>query len=259
MTQTKFNKGTFITIPNRCTLRELSSSAQVVYLWICDMMDDDGKCFPSHRLLCELTGLSRPTIKRAIDALVSADILEKQNRYKDNEQTTNMYFVLIKDTEKCDVKENVLTDDVSWGVVNGELGGVNVRATELNPINQTQLSKTHTPGGVAEPSKKKEPSKDTNETLKHFYLVLKMYSLPVLNNTHVRKWADNLKSSLGDDVAVGYLIRLQERDLRVERKTNEFVPQLGRPIDVIDKAGKIIDYYTRTKKSHDPRVYGGSL
>jgi len=89
------------------------------------------------------------------------------------------------------------------------------------------------------------PEKDT--VLKHYYLVVKKYSLVVVNNTHVKKWAKDLENALGYDHAMLYLLRLQQRDLRKERETQEFVPALSTPLEICTKAPKIIEYLKRTK------------
>lgn len=141
----------------------------------------------------------------------------------------------------CTLYEHPLTDYRDAGYRDAD-------NRDLDNTNKVNTEQSITPDGVG--STKKE-----DEVLKQFYLVTKLYSLAVLNNNHVRKWAENLKTSLGEKVAIAYLVRLQERDLRVERNTNEFVPQLGRTIDIVDKAGKIIDYYTRTKPARDIRSF----
>lgn len=115
--------------------------------------------------------------------------------------------------------------------------------SNLSPINSV-------PKGTADKSashqnKKEEPPKDNVK--KNFYLVVKQYQLPILNHKHIDSWCDKLRAALGEKTATAYLVRLQERDLRDEAATEQYVPVINRPLDILDKSGKIIAYYTRTK------------
>lgn len=99
------------------------------------------------------------------------------------------------------------------------------------------------------PKAKAKPEADDpkDEIKKQFYRVIKQYQLPVVNHKHINGWCDKLRTGLGANTAVHYLVRLQERDLRKEGAVEKFVPVLSRPLDILEKSGKIIAYYTRTK------------
>ena len=99
------------------------------------------------------------------------------------------------------------------------------------------------------PKAKAKPKADEpkDEIKKQFYRVIKQYQLPVVNHKHINGWCDKLRTGLGANTAVHYLVRLQERDLRKEGAVEKFVPVLSRPLDILEKSGKIIAYYTRTK------------
>ena len=102
-----------------------------------------------------------------------------------------------------------------------------------------------TPPQPADSKPKADEPKD--EIKKQFYRVIKQYQLPVVNHKHINGWCDKLRTGLGANTAVHYLVRLQERDLRKEGAVEKFVPVLSRPLDILEKSGKIIAYYTRTK------------
>jgi hypothetical protein len=111
-----------------------------------------------------------------------------------------------------------------------------------NNIDNTPTEGTTAKAGDNSPNQAQEqPPKDDVKRL--FYMVVKKYQLSVLNHNHVSGWCTKLKATLGEPRAKTYLKYLLVRDLNMERKTNEFVPTLNRPLDIVDKAAKIIRYY----------------
>lgn len=84
-------------------------------------------------------------------------------------------------------------------------------------------------------------------TKKLFYDVCRKYSLVIPNHTHVPKWCNDLDSTYGEETAQKYLTRLLERDLNAEALVGEFVPVLTTGFDVLNKSGKVIQYFARTK------------
>lgn len=47
----KYEKGTFITVPNIQRLQELPPAAQALFMWLCAYADKDGRCYPSRAAL----------------------------------------------------------------------------------------------------------------------------------------------------------------------------------------------------------------
>lgn len=121
----------------------------------------------------------------------------------------------------------------------------------------TNNSKTTPPkGDNCAPEEKEKSSKEKNqkpdETRKLFYLVMKQYRLTALNHNHIPGWCEKLKATFGEERAGKYLNLLLTRDLNAERSRNEFVPTLNRPLDIVDKAAKIIRYYHDTPDTFTP-------
>jgi len=56
---------------------------------------------------------------------------------------------------------------------------------------------------------KSEADDPKDEIKKQFYRVIKQYQLPVVNHKHINGWCDKLRTGLGANTAVHYLVRLQ--------------------------------------------------
>lgn len=72
----------------------LPSRAKVVYMYLHDRADAEGKCWPGIKRIASDLNLSRSTVKRAIADLEHNDYLKKLPRYRENgSSTSNLYFV----------------------------------------------------------------------------------------------------------------------------------------------------------------------
>ena len=72
----------------------LSHRAKSVYMYLKDRADSEGRCWPAIRTIALELGLSRSTVKRALDELVEAGYIIKQARFderKNGGQTSNLY------------------------------------------------------------------------------------------------------------------------------------------------------------------------
>lgn len=128
----KYQKGTFILVPNKQMIRNQKPYVQVIYLWICDFVDDNGQCFPSRRLLSEICGCSVSTIDKGLKILCDLGVLSLKNRKKRNEKTTNLYQIhLVEKDEGVAQEVGHLAQEVGQGVAQ-EVG------IELNPLLLTQ-------------------------------------------------------------------------------------------------------------------------
>lgn len=92
----KFEKGTFITLPNKQVLRGRKPATQAVYLWICEHANDSGICFPAIKTLAVESGSSESSVKRSIADLEKCGILQKSHR----KNTSNEYQILIVENEE---------------------------------------------------------------------------------------------------------------------------------------------------------------
>ena len=74
---------------------DLNHRAKAVYMYLKDHADREGKCWPGIRTISADLGLSRSTVKRALDDLCKADLISKEQRWRENGGlTSNLYKVL---------------------------------------------------------------------------------------------------------------------------------------------------------------------
>lgn len=73
----------------------LSEHAKLTYLCLCRLVDSEAKAFPSHRLLCEKTGIkSKTTVKTALRELMLAGLLAAAPQHTDaGKQMSNLYII----------------------------------------------------------------------------------------------------------------------------------------------------------------------
>ncbi len=73
---------------------ELSHRAKVVYIYLKDHSNKEGTCWPGIKTIAAGVSLSRSTVKRALDDLVKAGLVEKSSRRRENGGvTSNLYLV----------------------------------------------------------------------------------------------------------------------------------------------------------------------
>ena len=63
---------------------ELGHRAKAVLMYLKDHADSGGKCWPGIRTMAGELGLSRSTVKRALDDLVKVGLVEKSRRRREN-------------------------------------------------------------------------------------------------------------------------------------------------------------------------------
>jgi len=210
---------------------------QQCYYWNDKTKRTDGFFYKTIAEFQEETFLTPYQQRKVRERLIELGVLEEK-RIKANGAPT-MHFRV-----NTSVIEKLISDSEETSLSN--VKKLNIPLTE-NTTETTTNVVTGKP--VEQVSEETEAPKD--EVKKNFYLVVKKYSLPIMNHRHIDSWCEKLKQAHGETVANAYLVRLQERDLREERKTEQFVPTLNRAMDILDKSVKIIDYFTRTKKEHE--------
>lgn len=122
----RYEKGSFIVIPNKECLDGVFSHLQVVYMWICSYADERGVCFPSRTTIARNSGCSVKTVDRAIEGLVECGFLKKLKRVENGKNLTNVYQIMLL--------ENGGRDSQSLGSVRESLGVGTESRTELNPV-----------------------------------------------------------------------------------------------------------------------------
>lgn len=93
----KYEKGTFITVPNIEHLSGLSGLTTALFLWICKYSDDNGECFPSRAKLAKDMSCTVQTIDNHIKILLDKGLITKEVRKKSGtkQNMSNMYCVQI--------------------------------------------------------------------------------------------------------------------------------------------------------------------
>lgn len=122
----RYDKGSFIVIPNKECLDGIFSHLQVVYMWICSYADEKGVCFPSRTTIARNSGCSVKTVDRAIEGLVECGFLKKLKRVENGKNLTNIYQIMLL--------ENGGRDSQSLGSVRESPGVGTHSRTELNPV-----------------------------------------------------------------------------------------------------------------------------
>ena len=73
---------------------DLSHRAKSVYMYLKDRADSEGRCWPAIKTIALELGLSRSTVKRALDDPVRAGLLRKDPRWRENgSYTSNLYQI----------------------------------------------------------------------------------------------------------------------------------------------------------------------
>lgn len=71
---------------------DLPHRAIAVYMYLHDRADKERKCWPAIPTIARELGISRSTVKRALDDLIKAGYLKKEFRYRENGgYTSNLY------------------------------------------------------------------------------------------------------------------------------------------------------------------------
>lgn len=74
--------------------QELSHRAKAVYIYLKDHANKEGTCWPGINTIAAGVSLSRSTVKRAMDDLVRAGLVEKSHRWRENGSlTSNLYQI----------------------------------------------------------------------------------------------------------------------------------------------------------------------
>jgi len=156
----KYQKGTFITVPNKHHLAGQSPVTQVLFMWICSFADENGVCHPSRETLRKCVGVnSVRTIDKHLTILCQLGLLSKAERVKNQEKMTNLYQVELK--EKADFTDGHLLQGVEQqlqGVGQPLHGGsaidargvehllpIELNPVELNPLNSRLGSQANRP------------------------------------------------------------------------------------------------------------------
>ena len=71
---------------------DLNHRAKAVYMYLKDHADKEGRCWPGIRTISIELGLSRSTVKRALNDLCETELISKEPRWRENGSfTSNLY------------------------------------------------------------------------------------------------------------------------------------------------------------------------
>ena len=74
--------------------QELGHRAKAVYIYLKDHANREGTCWPGIKTIATGVSLSRSTVKRALEDLVRAGLVEKAPRWRENGSlSSNLYLI----------------------------------------------------------------------------------------------------------------------------------------------------------------------
>ena len=82
------------------TARELPPRAKMVYMYLRDRSNKQGQCWPGIKTIAKDLNLSHSTVKRALDDLCKADLVEKTRRKRENGSLTSNLYSLKEQVKK---------------------------------------------------------------------------------------------------------------------------------------------------------------
>ena len=74
--------------------QELPHRAKAVYMYLKDRSNKEGQCYPSIGTVARELQLSRRTVEKAIDDLVRAGLITKEQRWRENGGRSSLLFTL---------------------------------------------------------------------------------------------------------------------------------------------------------------------
>lgn len=228
----KYQKGEFITIPNKSALRGLSPNLQVLFLWLCDHSDDNNQSFPSRKVLAVECGMSIDTLDRGMQKLVQLGMVQKTKRYNSSEQTTNLYEILILAAES----DTLAADSRGVAAESGQvaakttLGGRKNRTQNSTHLTQPiKLNSTNVLEAVASPV---YGNSDVNDLFSYW---LSVTGLPIQSKVKLQRQAC---SSLIKQWQVEGVKRLV--DGVVLSLGDQYAPRIGSFIDLRNKQNDLL-------------------
>jgi DNA-binding transcriptional regulator YhcF (GntR family) len=246
----KYASQTFFTVPNRNTLQSLNASAQLVFMWLCAMQDSAGRSFPSAKRLAELTHLGRSTVFTALKNLERAGLIVRATRTNSKGRTSNLYEVMILDTEPVlEPEEQHLSESTTR----------TYRKKVSPPHGLTENRLVHHMDGVSPPHglthirlTKTTLTKSSNTTdvallgdakkLHHemvkklFYDAIKALDVPVTNHNVIRVKITEMAADSERDKIIKYLTFIRDQYAGLDWR---FKPQINNALEIYTKRAAI--------------------
>lgn len=222
----KYEKGSFIIVPNKEALRLLSVGARAVFLEICDFADERGRCFPARQTLAERILMHPNSVDRFIEELEEAGLIEKSGRVRaDGSRTSNEYQILVR------------------GITTHSEGPLTTHSeAELYPVlTQPTISEAGASRVVIEDVSETETKKEKRDTsyLQVFELFGNPYPLAWKANRTQIQAAKNLLAERG-------ITDIEEAlSWYNKHKEDPYCPVVNTPYDLDSKWAKLEAHYER--------------
>ena len=76
---------------------ELPHRARTVYIYLADKANKDGECWPAIPTIAKYLKLSQTTVRRALNDLRKAGLLQTEQRYRKSGGKSSLLYILKKD------------------------------------------------------------------------------------------------------------------------------------------------------------------
>ena len=187
----QYKKWTFTTVPNIEYLKWKNPILQVIYMWICKYSNDDWVCFPSVSTLAKNCWTSSNSIRKYLKELEKLGILQRERRFKNNEETSSIYELII------------------WGTSPAEGGTAPAEGGGTSPDGNRTKSNYLTKSTELKEKKSKEFKFQSKRELKEF--ITEMYNkdnslFDVAHLRYIWPWIEKLREK-------GYKVKKMEWDI----------------------------------------------
>lgn len=230
----KYEKGNFITVPNKKSLQTLSATAQALFVWICNYADSDGVCFPSRATLAKNLNTSDRTVDAYLRELEDKNFIQKTNRFHKNEKISNEYQIMIIEggSEKSSLPSEKSSPPVAKNL-RIELKPIITKPTLGEPSSQDEIRIVPDTEGEEKPKKVKSSCYVVFDVFKD---VLGRAPLNWHKNKTQRTCAENLFKERGlDQIRKALEFYRQSKD-------EPFCPVVDSPYDLDSKWTKLIAF-----------------
>lgn len=235
----KYEKGSFIIVPNRASVLGVSGMSQALYMWLCFHANQDGECFPSRSTLAEYLHCSVRSIDEYIKELSEAGLVIKENRFNDNEQSTNKYILPLWGGVKfAPPRANSALPRANSAHPPVQILRTELNPIELNPINSFGETDVSQIVEVKDTPKPRE-SKSKYPNAKSVFELWGAFPRGWLANKTQLLAAENLFSERGLEECAEALSWYRKH------MHEEFCPQIDSPHDLYTKFTKLDRYYDK--------------
>lgn len=103
----KYIKWKFVIVPDLDKLKGKNAIIQTLYLWMCKFSNEEGCCFPSMQTLADCCWIKKISVLRYIKKMEEIWLIRKENRFKDNEKISNIYYLEIEGGSICEIPGSI--------------------------------------------------------------------------------------------------------------------------------------------------------